>query len=72
MNTFQFTNDKQRITNEYEYQEGAPSPKYCFWDDWEKRQCHLWATDLDALLEMAFLLGLIIKHDSRTQESSPS
>jgi hypothetical protein len=65
MNTFQFTNDRQRITNECAYQEGAPYPKYCFWDDWEERQCHLWATDLAVLLELALLLGLIVKPNSR-------
>ncbi len=28
----------------------------------------VWATDLEALLEMALLLGLIVKCDSNTQE----
>ncbi|HLG76302.1 MAG TPA: hypothetical protein VKX46_07800 [Ktedonobacteraceae bacterium] len=45
-----FANGKQRIT--MEEREGAPYPKIRLWDDWERRQSHLYASSLALVLEL--------------------
>lgn len=46
-----FVNGKQRIT--LEIREGAPFPEVRLWDDWEKRQSHIYASHLALVLEIA-------------------
>lgn len=47
-----FTDGRRRITDE-SHEGGRPQIR--LWDDWERRQSHIYASDIATLLEVAFL-----------------
>ncbi len=53
LETGYFVKGKQRITNDT--REGGPYPEIRFWDDWEQRRSHAWASNIATLLEVTRL-----------------